>query len=486
MDNKSVYRAEHLEEMAAVLKKAAFWKYAALASVCIEQEYSVYEVLAKGCYFDMTGFLGKVVKRFWQSVPTGYSIDDSYLLAIEESVFHPNDEREETALQIVRDMEWTFYALFEKNTKNAFDLLRRQLFIAEKCAHLLEMTREQKDAYLKGVCADQKAMVMEIAAVPNKEKKEFLSKLQDRSGKGTIDPAALAKCLPIRNEKPLKKKLPEIRNTSVDFDMFVKKRDDSWLLDATPEQLVFKIWEECGGGGTYEAYYKEKKLAQFCHIMGIMYFSYSQRDYAANRIAERARGFWYLHGFTRLCAYELVEKGYPVEQKSNLLHDMSWHGDSIVYTAMIFAYAAGADDLILRLSHFAKGVCKERPYTQAKDFVELINGTNNERLYNNIEQWEKCHMREMLLWILKGDAREFRKALLHSIRHQRKMYEMSKTLLDPWAYCCVKIAKKHGIEVEPVKVAELLDFDFDETPVDRRKWRLPLQDEIDEWLKRDG
>lgn len=485
MAGEMISKTEHLEEMKTILKKskAAFWKYAALASVCIEQEYAVYEVLAKGCFFDMTRFLGKVVKRFWQSVPTGYSMDDSYVLAIEESIFHPRDEWEETALCIVRDMEWTFYAFFEKKAENAFDLLNRQLMIAEKCAALLGMTQEQKDAFLRKICADQKTIVMEIAAVPNKEKKKFLEEFQIRNREGITDLTALAKLRPVRNEKPAKKKLPEIRNTSVDFDVFVKKQNDNWLLDATPDQLVFKIWEECGLGGTYEAYYKEKKLAQFCYIMRIMYFSYSERDYAAHRMPDRARGFWYLCSYTTLCEYELVEQGYPVEENSNLLHDMSWHADSVVYTAMLFAYAAGTDDLIPRLYRFAKGVCRNQPYTHAKDFIEIINGVNNEKLYNRIAQWEKSDTREMLLWILKGDAREFRKALLHSVRHRRKMYDMCGDLLDPWAYCCVKIAKKHGIEVEPVRVAELLDYDFDETPVDRQKWRLPFQDEIEEWLK---
>ena len=37
-------------------------------------------------------------------------------------------------------------------------------------------------------------------------------------------------------------------------------------------------------------------------------------------------------------------------------------------------------------------------------------------------------------------------------------------LSGPWTYACVKLAKKYGIEVEPVKVVELLDWNFDETP----------------------
>ena len=73
---------EHLNKTETSLKKAPFWKYATIATVCIEQEYAVYETLAKGCAYDMSKFLGKVIKRYWQAIPTGYSIDESFLLAL--------------------------------------------------------------------------------------------------------------------------------------------------------------------------------------------------------------------------------------------------------------------------------------------------------------------------------------------------------------------------------------------------------------------
>lgn len=470
--------------METTLKKAAFWKYAAVASVCAQQEYSVYKALAKGCFFDMTKFLDKVIKRFWQAVPTGYSIDDSYLLAIEESVFSPRDEWEETALQIVGDLEQTFYAFFEKDRDAAFDGLNRRLSLVKKCAKLSDMTQAQEEAFLKKIRADQENMIAEIAAVPNRDKKKFLAEFQNRNWEETVDFGALTERRPVRGEKPAKKKIPEIRNTSVNFDKFAERTDNGWLLHATPEQFILKYFEESGTGGTYYQYYTEKKLAQLCGNMSVLYYSYVQRDYAENRRQDRVKGFWYLFSYSRLCAWELAEKGYPVPEKSLLRHDMSWHGDSLVYTAMVFAYAAGTEDLIPRLYHFAKGQSCGKTYTQAQDFMKILGGAKNETLVSRVEQWENSDMRDMLLWILKGEAKEFRKALLHSIRHDRKLYDMSGDyFLDPWAYSCVKIAGKHGIEVEPVRVAELLDWDFDETPVDREQWRLPLQDEIEEWFE---
>lgn len=473
---------EHIKEIENLLKKAPFWKYATLATISIEQEYMVYEVLAKDCCYDMTKFLNKVVKRFWQSIPTGYSIGDSYLLAIEESIFNPRDEWEEIALQIVKDIEHTFYALWEKSTVAALRNLKQQFEIGMQCAKLMGMTKEETDKLIHKLCASQKKLVEEIVLVSNKEKKTFLAELQNRNKEQIIDFVCLEKIRPVRKEKSAKKKLPEIRNTSVDFDMVEKEHAGRWLLNSTSEQWVLKPHPN-GQGGAFTKHYQEKQLPELCRIMPTFYYSYAQLDYIENRMPQRTKAFWYLYAYSKLCMYELVEKGYPLPQKSAVMQDMEWFADSIVASAMLYAYASGAEDLIPRLYRFAKGVCKNEPYTVAQDYMEIFAGKNSEALYQRIGQWEKSDTREMILWILKGDAKEFRKALLHNIHHERKMYGMSGSLFGPWSYACVKIAKKYGMEIEPVRVVELLDWNFDETPIDWQKWRLPLQDEIDEWLK---
>lgn len=265
--------------------------------------------------------------------------------------------------------------------------------------------------------------------------------------------------------------------------MAEKNSTDEWLLHSTPEQWVTKVWEEYGTGGAFYTNYVEKKLPELCDMMSGRYYGYAQKDYIKNRMPERVRGFWYLYAYSTLCMYELVEKGYELKENSGVKHDMDWFADSTISAAMIYAYAAGAEDLIPRLARFARGVHKECPDTEVQDHMELYEGKNSEELYKRIEQWEKCDYQKMILWILKGDAEEFRKALLHSVRHERKEYDMSCSFFGPWTYACVKLAKKYGIEVEPVKVVELLDWNFDETPIDREAWKLPLQEDIDKWLK---
>ena len=80
----------NLDEVSKIMKKTHFWKFVAFGTVCIKQEYEVYEQLAKDRFFDMSKFLKKTVERFWKAAATGYSMDEQYILAVEESFFTPS------------------------------------------------------------------------------------------------------------------------------------------------------------------------------------------------------------------------------------------------------------------------------------------------------------------------------------------------------------------------------------------------------------
>ena len=363
---------EHLNKTETSLKKAPFWKYATIATVCIEQEYAVYETLAKGCAYDMSKFLGKVIKRYWQAIPTGYSIDESFLLAIEESIFLPRDEWEELALQIVKDMEHTFYAFWHKDTKAAFVSMEKQFEVVCQYGKLAGLNEKEKNLLVEKTCKNQHELIEELVSIPNKEKKAFIAQLQDRDKVQLVELAYLAEICPDRKEKPAKKKLPEIRNTSVDFDIAEKNSTDDWLLHSTPEQWVTKVWERLGSHGAFYTNYVEKNLPDLCRIMTGPYSGYAQMDYIKNRMPERVRGFWYLHAYSKLCMYELVEKGYELKENSLVRHDMDWFADSLILAAMIYSYAAGVEELIPRLARFARGVHKACPYTEVQDHIELL------------------------------------------------------------------------------------------------------------------
>ncbi len=82
-------------------QKTLFWKYMIVALQAMEQEYELYERLAKDRRFDMSRHLGKTVERFYQAAATGYQPDEKYILAVEESYFEPRDEYEKLAYRIV-------------------------------------------------------------------------------------------------------------------------------------------------------------------------------------------------------------------------------------------------------------------------------------------------------------------------------------------------------------------------------------------------
>lgn len=51
----------------------------------------------------------------------------------------------------------------------------------------------------------------------------------------------------------------------------------------------------------------------------------------------------------------------------------------------------------------------------------------------------------MILCILEGDVKEFRKALLNGVRHERKGYDMRGIFFGPWTYLMKHLlTMKHG------------------------------------------
>ncbi len=73
-------------------KKTLFWKYMIVALQAMEQEYELYERLAKDRRFDMSRHLKKTMERFYQAAATGYQPDEKYILTGEESYLEPREE----------------------------------------------------------------------------------------------------------------------------------------------------------------------------------------------------------------------------------------------------------------------------------------------------------------------------------------------------------------------------------------------------------
>lgn len=438
---------------------------------------------------------------FWKYAATGYSMDEQYILAVEESFFAPRDKWEELALQIVQDIYDFFYAVAEKSAKNALKMQERQIKLIEKWLALTGQRDKLNNKLITQALTGHFTWAQEIAATPNKEKKAYIEKLSDSKIKSLLGEKFMDLRPEIKPEKPAKKKLPEIRRTALYFDKEAKEYDCTWLLDATPEQWVIgnepeKYEMQQHKGAFYESY-MEKDLLHLSYIMENRFHLLAYYDYRSNRIPERVRGFWYLSALSMLRAYQLYKKGYPVNhgnveyyfQRYEAANTGVWE----FYVQMIYAYAAGGDELLPQLQHFANK--EERMETEI--LLKLFTGGDYEELIPAIETWTNEWERDCFLAILKAEKarneadtvlekqykKEVRKQVIAQIRSDRKGHELNPVFVDAHAYAWLRLAKERGLDLEPVVAAEVLDGDLTMTPLDKNVWKLPLHEEIELWLK---
>ncbi|MBD5089313.1 MAG: hypothetical protein HDT30_10990 [Clostridiales bacterium] len=467
----------YFEQTTERFKKDPFWKCAAFGLVCILQEYEIYEKLAKDRYYDMSKFLKKTVERFWKAVATGYFIDEKYLLAVEESFFEPHNEWEELALQIVQDISDFFYAVYEKKAKEAIGMQKRQMDLLKKYFSLIGEEWSIESELVKKALSNHEMWAVEISTITNKDKKRFLSEFQTRELTGLFGKAFEKEWPKGIKEKPAKKKIPEIRVTSLAFDKEAKNPFDPWLTHATPEQWVLGEDKQLKEGA-YAEYYKNRNYAELCFIMKTRYSIYAAEDYVMNRNAERTRGFWYLGALSLLRSYQLIEKGYPRKMQGSPAYTYEHFTEEELYDAMYRAYASGEGKLVPELLHFSK------KQEKTKDLADLFGNVATDELYHRIEKWEDSEIKTAFLAILAEDVKEFRKAMLKRIRHIRKWHDMYRieTTVDVGAYACMRLAKEKDLEVEPIVVAELLDGNMDFSSLEK-DWKLPYQEEIDALLR---
>lgn len=160
----------NFDEIAKTMKKAHFWKFVAFGTVCIKQEYEVYEQLAKDRFFNMSKFLKKTVERFWKVAATGYSMDEQYILAVEESFFTPRDDWEALALLFVQDLQDFFYGVAEKDEKRCLEMQERQIAFVEKYIQVSGLTSEQGKILLEKALKNHMEMAKNLMPILAKEK----------------------------------------------------------------------------------------------------------------------------------------------------------------------------------------------------------------------------------------------------------------------------------------------------------------------------
>lgn len=214
---------EHNVRIKQIFSKALYWKVAAFGTLCIQQEYLVYEQLATGRFWDMSAHLKKTVKRFWQAVTTGYAMDDKYLLIVEESLFEPRDEWEELALRIIQDIQDFYYAVWKKDTEDTLKIGQRQFDLLEKYCVLVGEKFSEEYSLVKCTMEQQINWAEELTAVAKQDKKEYLSELSKREMSVLVDSDIVAIRAQMPKEKKAKKQIPELRYMSRYMEEGIKK-----------------------------------------------------------------------------------------------------------------------------------------------------------------------------------------------------------------------------------------------------------------------
>lgn len=116
---------------------------------------------------------------------------------------------------------------------------------------------------------------------------------------------------------------------------------------------------------------------------------------------------------------------------------------------------------------------------KTKALLRLLQEEAEEKIYAEIKAWEDSDCRTAFLAIFDNNKKELRKLVLSIIRYDRKSYNLGRTMVDPIAYAFLR----QEMDMEPIRAAEVLDGDLDISLPDKNRWKLPYQEEIEEWLK---
>ncbi len=454
----------YAEYLTDILPKAPIWKYAALALNGVIYEYMIYECLAKDCVFDMSKHLKRAVDRFWAAVSTGYAMDEKYLLAMEESRFQPKDNLEGLALEIVEDLIFFFYAVYDKDKKNLLELCSRQVKRIQELAELLKKSEEERFAMQETFCRQSMEFAGKLALVSAREKKEYLAFCAQQTYHLPFADEIAQLKMTRKKEKPAKKSLPEIRPVSLDVEYIIRRqRPESNPKNRTWEQLL------SGAGACREAY-EDRHYCDLCHYMALKCRLWAEEDFFCNQNPERVLGWWYLSAKADLYSWKLYQKGFPVHFNNtayDLNREIEWQ---IQHLVMLRAYAAGAEEMLSEIASF------EKPKGDAEKLLAVLTGNGKAQQYELLRPWRNLDGKALDA-VLDEDDKTLRQCVQQRIRADRRGFHLNPIALDIYAYACLRFASKCGRRIKPVNAFEVL-FGNVEVSMAPSQWKLPYEDEI--------
>lgn len=323
-----------------------------------------------------------------------------------------------------------------------------------------------------------------LEIIQAKDKKKFIGEYEKKKIEPIIRSELFANRSGIKKERHAKKKLPEIRFMSLDFERERSSITEEEYLKIEEEKKqrineiahCLKHWDE---------FLKtpEKSLAQrdfidnrrnnkepdyidFYHYLQVEYRLMAASAYVHTLKEESVIGYWYLSALSTLKMKELIKKG--AFRSEYMQYYIDKHIP--VIGAMILAIAANEFKLVKMLYSFAENAPE---WEQAKMILAVVENRDEQaiEILNNME--DKFLYQELFLLVLKKKDKELRKAILKVIEGDRRAYYLNRTIVDPTAFAAIRLAEKRGIALE-IYAAEVLDSKININLTDKAKWLLPM------------
>lgn len=465
------------------LQKGPLWKCVVFGLLCIKQEFEVYLYLAEGQSYNMIKFLEKTIERFWKAAASGYGINEKFLLAIEESFFEPENKWDEIALKVVKDIYDFFYAVENKNKENAILIQNRQIELIRVYLDVIGEKFSENNKLVVDTLEFQNEVFKNLEIIQAKDKKKFILECEKQEIEPVMKRGLFDNRTCIKKEKPAKKKLPEIRFMSLDFERERSKLTEEEYLKIAEEELhrlneiayLLKHWEEFLK--TPEKPLKERDFIDnrrdnkepdyidFYHYLQVVYRLMAESAYVHTLKEEYVIGYWYLSALSTLKMKQLIKAG--AFRSKNMQYYIDKHLS--VIGAMLLAVAVNEFELVKRLSSYAENTSE---WEEAKMILAIVENRDEEaiEILKNIDN--KLPYQELFLFILKKKDKELRKAILKVIEADRKAYDLNRTMVDPVAFSAIRLAEKRGIILK-IHTAEVLDSNLNINLTDKSKWLLP-------------
>lgn len=459
--------AKHNTKINQIFHKALYWKAAAFGTLCIQQEYQVYERLAKERFWDMSSHLKKTVKRFWRTVTMGYAMNDKYLLIVEESFFEPRDAWEELALQIVQDIQDLYDAMWKKDAKATLEIGTRQFDLLEKYCALVGEQFDTEHPLVKCAMEQQLSWAEELVAVTKQDKKNFLAELSKRDVPIFIDSDITEIRAQMPKEKKAKKQVPELRYIS----RHVEEKNEEYMLRIKKE-VEDPNYVEDMINETLQEYKKSTDFIEKYDTLMNVYISCGKHYLKANNDTVKFKGYYYLAAKAGEICFQLAERGHKTYQ--SVLNENLRTKNNVFY----YAHRAILADVWDLAIHFVSedsllGAILMEDYERAKKYIpeEFTDISKSDEL-------------EQLLWtIVYLDEKKMNSLIEKYIKQLRRDTKSSPgAYFDSADLALIKLAMVRGMNCD-LNIAELPIHLLDDVKINEDEWRLPEDKGLEELLK---